>query len=93
MIIFLWVISNSITLNWGKGRFTTGTTSSTDFQITLPCAVKSTNVGIANADVGNSGWQYLNGIGCTTTNTTQLTGRYCLGNVVSTPYSWIAIGY
>ena len=86
-------VNNEITINFGQGTFTTGTTNETNFKITLPRANTKYTIGCINADVGGSGWQYLNGISCQSCTITTLGGRYALGKVVSTKYSWLTIGY
>lgn len=87
------VINNKVIIQWGRGTFTSGGTSETHYTITLPTAVKTIVTPTINADVGSSGWTYLNGISCYTYSKTTFGGRYCLGRVAGTWYTWIAIGY
>ena len=93
IVISLVDFNNKVCIQWGRGAFTTGGTNETAYNITLPTSVTSRVTAVINADVGSSGWTYLNGI-CVTSNTTsRFSGRYCLGKVTNTQYTWICIGY
>lgn len=86
-------LNNGITINFGHGYFYGGGTDQSPFSFVLPKANTKFTMGCINADVGGSGWPYLNGISCQSCTITNIGGRYCLGVVTKTPYSWIAIGY
>ena len=106
----LWDIkfNNNVCLQWGQGKFyNSNGTSQTIYKITLPKANTRFTTACINADVGTSGFQYINGIsiysftlststGLVGCRLTEIQGRYACGNIQQESgmyFAWISIGY
>ena len=92
VIILLLGFNNGVTLQWGNGRFPKTSTNNIAYNITLPISTKSINIATINADVGVSGWGYMNAVCSYRYTASTFGGRHTLGNGTNIWYSWICVG-